>query len=63
MRRDKNLYPSWVCAECAQKAGGRFPEGYQATWCEEKCGVCGEVKSVTDPRNFGYPDFTEEKKT
>lgn len=62
MRKDKNVYPTWVCFECAQKVGGKFPEGHLATWHIDICDVCKETKSVTEPRDFGYPDFTKAKK-
>ena len=50
-------YPSWVCKECAETAGGRIPEDHCYTMHEDKCGVCGEVKAVTEPRDYGYPEF------
>lgn len=28
-----------------------------ATWHEGTCDICGLRKAVTEPRDFGYPDF------
>ena len=50
---------NWVCQECGSKASG----GKQfeiSTWHEDKCDVCGEVKMVTEPRDFFYPDFNKQ---
>ena len=45
-------YPAWVCAECGERYGRR-PCGI-ATWHEDVCGVCGQVRAVTEPRDFGH---------
>jgi len=50
-----NAYPHLVCSDCANEAGGQMPEGHLATWHVELCPVCGEVKPVTEPRDFGRP--------
>lgn len=44
--------PTWVCYECGKKYGS-FRCGI-ATWHPDVCDVCGEVHSVTEPRDFGY---------
>jgi len=44
-------YPAWVCGECGTKYG-RHPCGI-ATFHKGICGICGEEKSVTQPRDFG----------
>jgi hypothetical protein len=49
-------YPVWVCTECAEKAGGRMRREY-ATWHVDLCGVCAALRTVTEPRDFGYPPF------
>jgi len=48
----KKDYPAWICASCGLKHGNR-PAGV-ATWHLDKCGVCGEMRSVTEPRDFGH---------
>lgn len=57
-------YPSWVCFECGMEARGKpIPEGRVATYHENVCGVCGEYKWVTEPRDFGYPEFKPKGKS
>lgn len=56
------IYPSWICTECAYRHGGTMPEGHLATWHIGTCGVCGKEKEVTQPRDFRYPKFPENKK-
>ena len=50
-------YPHWVCHGCGIKAQGRPIMDGMSTYHEAKCDVCGETKAVTQPRDFGYPDF------
>lgn len=45
-------YPIWVCDDCGRKHGHKEPR--RATWHEDLCGVCGETKMVTEPRDFGH---------
>lgn len=55
---DLHPYPSWVCAACAEAAGGeRVVEGALTTWHIGQCGVCVRTVAVTEPRYFGYPRF------
>lgn len=49
-------YPTWVCQECGEKAS-KGKQKTISTWHEGKCDVCGETKSVTEPRDFYYPKF------
>ena len=37
----------YLCGECAVGMGWRWPEGHAATCHSAKCGVCGEVKSLS----------------
>lgn len=48
-------YPNWVCHDCAIEAGGTPPEC--ATFHIGICGACKKEKSVTEPRDYNYPDF------
>ena len=50
-------YPSWVCADCAEKAGGNMPAHHIATWHNGKCGVCEQEVAVTEPRDYRHPKF------
>jgi hypothetical protein len=51
-------YPVWCCFDCAQAQlarEGRLMPSVLCTMHEGECGVCHEVKIVTEPRDFGYP--------
>lgn len=47
-----NEYPAWICSECGGKYGRR--KCGVATFHMDTCGVCGEKKMVTEPRDFGH---------
>lgn len=58
--------PEWVCIPCGEKwgswwTGGTYkgPQPHVATFHEGECGVCGNTRSVTEARDFGYllPDW------
>jgi ribosomal protein S14 len=49
----KTIEPAWVCQECAEERGARVPLGHQPTYHEDECGLCGQEKMVTEPRDFG----------
>lgn len=67
MRRNK--YPHWVCPICGLSASiiTQLSEGTPyakidvsfncPTFHEGKCEVCGRKDSVTEARDFSYPDF------
>ena len=42
----------WVCFDCVEAVGGQYYEGHMCTAHEDVCDVCGEVKPVTEPRDF-----------
>jgi hypothetical protein len=46
-------YPAWVCADCGSRYGKRGATGGHATWHIDACGICGETKACTQPRDFG----------
>lgn len=50
-------YPAWTCSECATAAGGRLrnPEG--TTWHVGYCPLCDRRTALTEPRDYGWPDF------
>lgn len=45
-------YPEWCCNDCGERHGTRRVG--LATWHVGTCSVCGEEKSVTEPRDFGH---------
>lgn len=51
-------YPGSICFPCGEKHG-RW-RGRDATWHEGTCGWCGLVKPVTEPRNYGSPEWSAE---
>ena len=51
-------YPSSVCMGCGMKAC-KINTGKEVfIYRRGKCGVCGKETAVTDPLNYGYPNFT-----
>ena len=50
-------YPVWTCQECAKAHGGSVPAGHICCFHMDICDVCFTWKSVTEPRDFGYPKF------
>ena len=52
-------YPDWICYDCGSKHG-RTSEGHLATWHIGDCGWCGANKAVTQPRDYGYPEWKEQ---
>lgn len=49
-------YPTKVCQACATKTGARNRKS-ASTYHLAKCDVCGMRSAVTEPRDFGYPQF------
>lgn len=58
----------WVCSDCGIEANrltclkkyGREPkkEAFSiSTFHKGKCDFCGEIKDITQTRDFFYPDF------
>lgn len=50
-------YPTWVCVNCAWKAGAMLPKNHAATLHNDICDVCGREVAVTESRDYGYPKF------
>ena len=49
-------YPKYVCRECGLKASKG--QSFRVSCCHKgKCGICGKIKNVTEPRDFFYPKF------
>lgn len=46
------IYPQWVCHPCGTKWGRK--ECGIATWHIDTCGICGNITSVTEPRDYGH---------
>lgn len=54
-------YPEWVCMSCVNEIKAE-PVQEISTWHIGLCGVCKRKKPVTEPRDFGYPDFIRFKR-
>lgn len=44
---------NWVCSDCWDKYWEQ-PKDHIGTFHEDTCDVCGEVKPVTEPRDYLY---------
>lgn len=55
-------YPTVVCDSCAKASGKTWPDGHIATFYPGICGVCGIMSTVTEPRDWGHFNTTEELK-
>jgi len=52
----KNHY--WICEECAEKAGGKFPEGHVCTVTVGTCKSCGSANVMLIPWvDFDWPNL------
>ncbi len=49
----KENYPSWVCIDCVKLVRGYLPNRISC-WHIDPCGICGKLKPVTEPRDFGH---------
>lgn len=45
----------WICVQCAEKHGGVMHEDHVATWHTGYCPLCHDLKSLTEPRDFKWP--------
>lgn len=49
--KPNEYYVTWICHECGVKYGKR--EVGVATWHPGLCDICGRMRAVTEPRDFG----------
>ena len=56
------IYPDVICNDCAERAGKRMAEGHVACFYPGICGVCGILKVVTQPRDYGHFSTVENLK-
>ena len=56
----KPFEPEWVCMDCGERYGRRAVG--MATFHMDECGICGQEKAVTQPRDYGYlqPDWQDQ---
>ena len=58
-QRDDKHYPDWVCWDCgfAAQTDIRKINTQNASSHYGRCDVCLDMKAVTEPRDFGFPEF------
>jgi len=54
---DPSYYPSQVCRDCLEKAGGYLIASTFVT-TRTACQCCGKEEMCHDPKDFGYPVFS-----
>jgi len=60
-----DYYPEWICNDCGIKHG-RIKPKHLATWHysgdyeDDVCGWCGSKGNLTEPRDFGWPEFKKK---
>lgn len=58
MTSSESDYPDWICRDCAiVHKGVDFPRAGVSTYHIGKCGWCGKERVVTEPRDYGYPEW------
>ena len=60
VRKRGKMTGNWICHECGLKYGR--PKNVVSTWHVELCDYCGKIESVTEPRDYGYPELPKESK-
>lgn len=55
-RQRMKPYPHLVCSPCGSPVSRR-DGGWLASWYPGECDVCGNDTTVTEARDFGYPDW------
>jgi len=53
-------YPFWICADCAYSLGCPNRKTISCYHLGE-CGWCKKETAVTQPRDYGYPPFSNNK--
>jgi hypothetical protein len=53
---------NWVCFPCGKRASDKSKtKCFSVSTCHMgTCDVCGKFSVVTEPRDFGYPNFEEK---
>jgi len=57
IENNSETYPSWICGQCAIDHGGIWKKGHVATFHDGFCGWCSQIRSVTQPKDYGYPAY------
>lgn len=46
----------YICGDCAQKHGGKWPEGHVATFHMGMCEYCRATKGLANVGDWNWPD-------
>ena len=46
----------FICKDCAEKRGGRWPEHHVATCHNDRCAYCGKTKTLANIGDWDWPD-------
>ncbi len=52
--KNNNLYPNWICQDCALINGGRLIKNHIATFHTGYCDICKRKRVITEPRDYGH---------
>lgn len=56
---DRDDYPDAICNDCGRIYGK--DTFCVSTYHKARCGWCGIVKPVTEPRDFAYPKYPPKR--
>ena len=45
----------YICADCAQKNGAKWPKNHIATLHKSICDICGEYKMLSNTSDWDWP--------
>ena len=45
----------YICGACAEKAGGKWPEGHCATFHSSACDICDKLKGLAHVSDWQWP--------
>ena len=46
---------TWICHDCAMQFAKVHSDHHVATFHADECGVCKQLKQVTEPRDYAWP--------
>lgn len=52
--------PSYICSDCAEHKGGKWPDGHVATCHQAMCGYCNQEKSLAHVTDWRWPDWNTD---
>ena len=52
-----DFHSEYICTDCAEERGGRWPEGHAATWHEGECEYCHTPEvALSNIGDWNWPD-------